>query len=230
MGHYFKYQLIKYINTYKFIPPFTIYLVIIVALYAYKNLPILSSFDTTMILTFLIASWITATIINADTINERHMFYIHLGNKTNYFFNKMLLSLIICLFLVIFSVIYPVVTGRFDKPLTFTHIFLGLYTHIYAAILAIIVTFFILSTKLSKFKFSWLLLVLILLLSIISSAFSQSFMLLNYILPPISKLSEVLSQGDDIAIGSREVISFIHTTIYSIILLVAAGYLNKKSE
>lgn len=75
------YQLLNYIRSLKMIPPLTIFCVWIIVLYIYKGVPILSSYAVTSITVYLIMTWLTMTVFSIEEESEKHILYVHLGNK-----------------------------------------------------------------------------------------------------------------------------------------------------
>ena len=78
----------NYIRSLRMIPPITIFCVWIIVLYIYKGVPILSSYAVTSITVYLIMTWLTMTVFSIEEESEKHILFVHLGNKKLYLWGK----------------------------------------------------------------------------------------------------------------------------------------------
>lgn len=86
---FLKYENIKFIKSFQFIAPIFLYLIWVVGIYIYTDIPILSSYGSTSVGLYIISTWLTITNFKTDSINERCVFYIQLSSKLKYLIFKM---------------------------------------------------------------------------------------------------------------------------------------------
>lgn len=115
---FLKYENIKFIKSFQFIAPIFLYLIWVVGIYIYTDIPILSSYGSTSVGLYIISTWLTITNFKTDSINERYVFYIQLSSKLKYLIFKMTYIFLIVFTLNIISLFYPILLGNFDKSMT----------------------------------------------------------------------------------------------------------------
>ncbi|PLR97571.1 hypothetical protein [Bacillus sp. T33-2] len=199
LSSYLNYQLKSYIRSYRFIPPVTVFLGWVFILYAYKHVPILSSYAVSSIVLYLMMTWIAMSVFSLEDDSEKHILFSHLGQKTKFLFGKWLICLIWLAALFLFAELFPIVTNSFKGEMTGVHLGLSFYSHLAIGIYGILVgTFFAVATFASR-RYAWLAAMLVLMVSLASESLAEALPLVKWILwlfPPVVKVIAWLGEGD----------------------------------
>ncbi|MDG0842913.1 MULTISPECIES: hypothetical protein [Staphylococcus] len=233
MNNFLKYQFRNFGRSYKFIPPYVIYITWIMLLYVYKDIPILSSYGISFIVLTFISTWLTVMILQSDTLSEKELHYIQLQSLYKYLIGKFVFSLLLLLPLILFAIGYPVIMNVYDKNIQFFHLFLGVYSHISGCILGISIAFILANTSLSNKKYAWLMGVFILLISLLKEVFITYIPFLksiSWILPPFSEINEILTYGDNVKMNTTLLFNMGYTYFYLIVLVLIFFIIIKKSD
>lgn len=233
MNHFLKYQFRNFGKSYKFIPPYVIYITWIILLYVYKEIPILSSYGISFIVLTFISTWLIAMILQNDTLSEKELHFIQLQSLYKYLIGKFIFSLLLLLPLIFFAIGYPLILNVYDKNIQFFHLFLGFYSHISGCILGIIIAFILINTSLANKKYAWLIGVFLLLISLLKEIFITYIPLLKFvtwILPPFSEINEILTYGDNIKMNTNLLFNMGYTYLYFVIFILLVFIIIKKSD
>ena len=222
MSAFIRYQITSFIRSMTFIPPAVIFFAWIFILYAYKNVPILSSYGVSSIALYLCMTWITMAIFQLEEESEKHILFTHLNGKVEYIIGKWLAALISMLPLVSFAIIFPLATSSFNGDMTFGLLAMTFYSHISFALFGIIVGTLFSATTLALKKYAWLSAVFVLVVSLASKSLLETFAPLKWILwivPPIFRVIDNMGDLDLIilekAIFVDGIIVFIYIVIFS---------------
>lgn len=225
--NFLKYENLKFLKSYIFIPPIFIYLLCLISIYIYKDVPVLSSYGSTSIVLFLIMTWLTIINFKHDTINERYILYIQLRSKNNYLKLKVLYLFLVSCLLILLSLSYPLLIHVFNKDVTLNLISIGLITHILMGLFGILLGSFVTNTKIASKNFNWLLTILIIIVTLTKDLLIEQFSFLQWILwtlPPISSILYLLNK-DSIHIFNLDFIMLcIHSFIYIVIFFQMINY------
>ena len=168
------------IRSYKFIAPYSVFVLIVVILYYYAGQSALSSFGTTSMLLLFISIWLNLITFDLESVEELQLLLTQLG-RSLYLTSKLIFNFLMTVPLIIFAIIYPLISLIFEHLPSFTEILIGIHAHIIISITAIILTaLFKYSNFLSK-KYSWLLLILTSLLAILKSNIIKEISTFKYI-------------------------------------------------
>ncbi|MCI2870106.1 hypothetical protein FH115_10590 [Staphylococcus hominis] len=210
------------IRSYKFIAPYSVFVLIVVILYYYSGQPVLSSFGTTSMLLLFISIWLNLITFDLESVEELQLLLMQLG-RSLYLTSKLIFNFLMTVPLIIFAIIYPLVSLRFEHLPSLTEILIGIHAHIIISITAIILTaLFKYSNFLSK-KYSWLLLILISLLAILKSNIIKeisTFKYISFILPPISEMLNYLNQQDTSIFNSQFLIVNIWYCVHIVFFII----------
>ncbi|MGX0238518.1 hypothetical protein [Staphylococcus hominis] len=210
------------IRSYKFIAPYSVFILIVVILYYYSGQPALSSFGTTSMLLLFISIWLNLITFDLESVEELQLLLTQLG-RSLYLTSKLIFNFLMTVPLIIFAIIYPLVSLRFEHLPSLTEILIGIHVHIIISITAIILTaLFKYSNFLSR-KYSWLLLILISLLAILKSNIIKeipTFKYISFILPPISEMLNYLNQQDISIFNSQFLIVNIWYCVYIVFFII----------
>lgn len=215
---FIKYENSKFMKSYLYIAPVFIFLLGVVGIYIYRNIPILSSFGSTAIILFIMMTWITIINFNHDSTNERHILYTQLQSKTKYLNNKILYLLLFSVPLIVVAIVYPILIGAFDKMLSINLLLIGLTVHCLMSIFGVLIGTFVTNTMAKNKKYTWLLTVFIIVVILTKSLLIESLPLLKWILwvfPPIDNFINLLTsdqlQFTDIYFLSTVLIALIYS-------------------
>ncbi|PTK87722.1 ABC transporter permease [Staphylococcus gallinarum] len=196
---FIKYEHSKFIKSYLYIAPVFLFLLSVVGIYIYRNIPILSSFASTAIILFIILTWITIINFNHDGTNERHILYCQLQSRIRYLNNKILYLFIFSCPLIVLSLVYPIIIGAFDKALTLNLLIIGLIVHCLMSVFGILLGTFVTNTIIKSKKYTWLLTTLIVVIILTKTMLIESLPLLKWILwvfPPINRFINLLTSDN----------------------------------
>jgi hypothetical protein len=199
MTGFIRYQAISYIRSLKMIPPLTIFGAWVFILYAYKNVPILSSYAVTSIVIYLIMTWVTMGVLLIEQESEKHILFVQVS-KLRYLWGKWILCLLVALILMLFAIGYPILMNNFNGPITMVQIGLSIYSHFFLALFGILVGSFFAFTPFASSKYSWLSAVLVIVVSISYEGLVEKVEVLKWgliLFPPVTQVIKYLS-GDDV--------------------------------
>lgn len=234
MSAFVRYQCISYVRSLKFIPPVFILLAWVFILYAYKNVPILSSYAVSSIAMYLIMTWITMSIFTLDEESEKHILISHLRRKMYYLFGKWLTILVVMIPLLLFSIFFPIVTESFKGNMSIQLYAYALYSHLIFSIFGILVGTLFSATKLATKKYAWLSAVFVIVVSLSSKSIIDISMFFKWILwvfPPVFKVIGYMEGEDQVLINTPIIIDGAFVIVYLIIgaVMLVPLFLNKES-
>ncbi|MEK5333567.1 ABC transporter permease [Lysinibacillus sp. FSL W8-0992] len=226
------YQLINYLRTYKYIPPFFIFILCTVVNYAFVPNPILDSYSFTSTLLFLLMGWFTVTIFHAEDEGQKVITILHSKGEKAYFGALYLICMAIGFCLSWVSVMYPILIDAFgEKPRTL-HIVLGFLAHFSLSILAIGLSALFTRELVKNKQNSWWGVLSILIISIAIVSLKHEVKGFIWLFPPVHLSLEMMSSDDSLqAIPAIFYWQFIWIFIYSLLLIRLFFFmLNRKKK
>lgn len=220
MSAFVRYQLISFIRSLKFIPPAAIYLAWVFILYAYKNVPILSSYGVSSIAMYLIMTWLTMAIFAMEEESEKHILFSHLGSKVRYLVGKWLTILLIMIPLLMFAIFYPILTGSFKGEMSLALYVFAIYSHLALSIFGILVGTLFSATKLAVKKYAWLSAVLVIVVSLAAKAIIKTaaiFKWIMWIFPPVFRVIGHMDGGDRVLINNSMLMDGVLVMVYLVL-------------
>ena len=218
------YQFATYIRTHKYVPPVSVFIMMLVINYTYTPNPILDSYSFTSLMLFFVMGWVTITILHAEDEGQKQITVMHAKNKGAYYLSLVLNCALSGLILSIVAVAYPVVIHAFKPELHSVHIVIGFLAHFSLAILSIALSLFFTRELVKSNVNSWWGVISILIVSLVIAVLKADilkFKLLTWILPPLHYSLEIMSVGDQITSIPAEVFAqFTWILVYSIVLIV----------
>ncbi|MBF0813523.1 ABC transporter permease [Staphylococcus sp. KG4-3] len=230
---FLKYEHLKFLTSYQFIAPVFTYLLWVIGIYIYRDMPVLSSYGSTAIGLFIVMTWMTIINFGRDTLNERHIFYMQLKSKTTYLLIKILYLYLFSTLLIIFSLIYPLLLSVFDKPVSFNFVLIGIVTHLLLSMFGIVLGAFITNTKIATKSYRWLLTIFIMLIIFTKEVLITTVPFTKWILwllPPISNLLNQLNSDNLSLLNNNFLLLCLFAVIYILIALKLLIVLFKKTE
>ncbi|MFJ7667348.1 ABC transporter permease [Lysinibacillus sp. NPDC097195] len=214
------YQLINYLRSYKYIPPFFIFILCIVVNYAFVPNPILDSYSFTSTLLFLLMGWFTVTIFHAEDEGQKVITILHSKGQKAYFSALYIFCIGIGFCLSLIAVIYPIVIDAFGaKPKTL-HILLGVLAHFTLSILAIALSSLFTRELVINKQNTWWGVLSTLIISIAIIALKNKIKGLIWLFPPVHLSLEIMTAEDSIqTIPAIYYVHFMWIIIYSMLLV-----------
>lgn len=226
------YQLINYLRSYKYIPPFFLFILCMVVNYAFVPNPILDSYSFTSTLLFLLMGWFTITIFHAEDEGQKVITILHSKGKKAYFGALYLICIILGFCLSWVSVIYPNLIGAFGEQPKSLHITLGFLAHFTLSILAIALSSLFSRELVKNKQNSWWGVLSILIISIAIISLKDTIKGLIWLFPPVHLSLEMMSSDDSIqTIPVVFYWRFIWIFIYSVLVISLFFFLlNRKRK
>lgn len=219
MSAFIRYQLISFVRSLKFIPPVVIFCAWVFILYAYKNVPILSSYAVSSIAMYLTMTWITMSVFTLDEESEKHILMSHLRRKVSYLLGKWLTILVIMIPLLLFAVFFPIITESFRGNMSIKLYIFTFYSHLVFLAFGILVGTLFSATKLATKKYAWLSSVFIIVVSLSSKSIIEMMAFSKWILwifPPVFKVIEHMEE-DQLLINKLIIFDSVFVVVYLII-------------
>ena len=219
-----RYFFTTYIRTHRYVPPVTLFIMMLIINYTYIPNPIMDSYSFTSLLLFFIMGWVTITIVHAEDEGQKQITLIHSKNKRNYYFALIINCIVVGFILSIIAVAYPLVINAFTPELHVIHILFGFLAHFSIATLSIALSIFFTRELVKTNINSWWGVVSILVFTLVLPIVKEKFFnieLINWFIPPLRFSLEIMSVGDDItSISKLAYWQFGWIFIYSAILMV----------
>ncbi|MED3574591.1 hypothetical protein [Cytobacillus praedii] len=231
MSAFVRYELLNFIRSLKFIPPVVLYLAWIFILYAYKNVPILSSYGVSSIAIYLVMTWIAMGMLSIEEESEKHILFSHLGSKWRFLRGKWYALLLMMVPLMLFAVFFPIFTGSFNAEMTIEYYLLTFFCHTVFAILGALVGTLFSATRLADKKYAWLSAVFVLVCSLASKSLIETAVFLKWILwifPPVFNVIEHMD--NDFNVNNGLWLDLIFVIAYIVLAAIIAVWLFLKKE
>ncbi|AHN21183.1 hypothetical protein [Lysinibacillus varians] len=217
------YQFSNYIRTYKYIPPFFIFILCTVVNYAFVPNPILDSYSFTSTLLFLLMGWFTVTIFHAEDEGQKVITILHAKGQNVYFVTLYLICFVIGFCLSCVSVLYPIIIGAFGERPSLWHIILGFLAHFSLSMLAIALSAIFTRELVKNKQNSWWGVLSILIISLAIASLKSVILQVKgllWLLPPVHLSLEMMSSDDSInVIPAIFYWQYIWIFIYSILVI-----------
>ncbi|KGR76299.1 hypothetical protein [Ureibacillus sinduriensis] len=233
MQGFIRYQFISYIRSLKIIPPATVFCVWLFLLYAYSNVPILSSYAVSSMAIYLVMTWLTMNVFSIEEEIEKNMLFVQLTSKTRYLFGKWGICLLFAVLFMALAILYPIVMGSFKGPIRPIHIGLSIYSHLILAWFGILIGTIFSVTSFATKKYSWLSALLVLTISLSYEGLSEKITVLKWLLllfPPVTHVLIFLKDDEITQIDGDFLQLAIWVFLYSVIgtIVVVRMFLRKE--
>lgn len=192
------YHFSTYFRTYRYIPPFSVFIMMLVINYTYVPNPILNSYAYTSIMLFFIMGWFTITIFHAEDQGQKNITIMHLKNKKTYYIALEIVCLLISVVLSILAVLYPIAFNAFSPGLNKAHIAMGFLAHFSLAILSIALSSFFTRDLVRSHANTWWGVSSVLIGTlVIAVAKIEILQFISWITPPLRYCLEMMSIDDN---------------------------------
>lgn len=203
MFAFVRYQVTSFIQSLKIIPPTAMFFAWIFILYAYKNVPILSSYGVSSIAMYLTMTWVTMSIFTLEEDSEKHILFFQLGGKGRYLLGKWLTIFSIMIPYLLLAIFFPIVTNSFNGNMTILLYIIAFYSHVVFSVFGILVGTLFSATTFSGKKTAWVSAVFIIVLSLASKSIIELFPFLKWVLwfvPPVFQVIEHMEGGSELVL------------------------------
>jgi hypothetical protein len=227
------YQLKSFGLSLKFIPPATLYFAWVFISYAYKNVPILSSYGSTAMVLYPIMAWMTMALFHLEEESEKHILFSHLGNKGRYLLGKWLTLLVTMFPLLLFAIFYPIITSSFKGNMSFELFSIGVYVHLVFSAFGMLVGSLFSTTNLATKKYSWLSAALVMVVSFSAKSMIEGVAFIKWILwvvPPVFDVLSLVGNGDGIFLNTSSIMNDVWVILYLMIGFTILVPLYRKKE
>ncbi|OEH92361.1 ABC transporter permease [Bacillus solimangrovi] len=219
-----QYQLLHYIRTYRYLPPFTFFIMFLVINYAYKPNPILDSYSFTSVVLFFIMGWFTVTIFHAEDSGQRVITQLHCKSSNAYYISLYIIAIMIGFCLSVLSVYYPIIFDMFAGKQRLIHVVMGVMSHFSSSILAISLTSIFTRDIVKNDRNTWWGVFTILLTSLIVVPLKTIILQVKgliWLLPPVHLSLQMMSTNDSIDyIPFSYYLQFSWIALYGFIMIV----------
>ncbi|NBJ71181.1 MULTISPECIES: hypothetical protein [Clostridia] len=196
------YHLIAYMKSYNYVPPMSIFIMILVVNYSIYPNPVLASYGMTAIYLYIIAAWISLRFFHTEDMIQQQVTILHAGNDRKYFCSMYLAAGCIVVLLAFISIVYPIVFRMFSKQVTLQELGIGFATHCLLGMVAIALSGVFSRAIIANKINSWLGISLMLLVSIASLGLEQLipgyWKYILFVLPPVSELALLMRDPLDL--------------------------------
>lgn len=218
------YHFVNYSRTYKYIPPVSVFIIMLLLNYATIPNPIMYSYSFTSLMLFFIMGWFTITVLHAEDGVQKQITILHTKNKRKYYLALIINCVIIGLILSLIAVAYPIVFHSFGPKVQANHIVTGVLAHFSLAVLSISLSLFFTRDLVKTNINSWWGVTGILVVSLAMAVAQTKILtlkLLSWLLPPVRYVLEITMVDDKITqVPATVYIQFGWIFIYSLILMV----------
>ena len=213
-----------YIRTHRYVPPVSLFIMMLIINYTYIPNPIMDSYSFTALLLFFIMGWVTITVVHAEDEGQKQITFIHAKNRWNYYFALIINCMVVGLILSLIAVVYPIVINAFKTELHIIHIVCGFLAHFSLATLSIALSLFFTRELVQSNTNSWWGVISILVITLVlavAKVEALKIQLISWLVPPLRFSLEIMSGGDDIAsIPAYAYWQFGWIFLYSFILMM----------
>ena len=194
------YQLINYLRTYKYIPPFFIFILCTIVNYAFVPNPILDSYSFTSTLLFFLMGWFTVTIFHAEDEGQKVITILHSKGEGVYYGALYFICITIGFCLSWVSVMYPIIIDAFGGRPRILHIILGFLAHFSLSVLAIALSAIFTRELVKNRQNSWWGVLSILIISIAIVSLKSEVKGLIWLFPPVHLSLEMMNSDDQLKV------------------------------
>ena len=217
------YQFVTYIRSHKYIPPVSVFIMLLVINYTYVPNPIMDSYSFTSILLFFVIGWVTISLFHSEDEGQKQITIIHAKNIREYYLALVINCTLVAFFLSVVAVAYPIIFQAFTPGLHPVHIVKGFLAHFSLTFLSIALSIFFTRELVKNHINSWWGVISILIGSLVSAILTEAniknLTVLYWILPPLHYSFKIMSVDDHIISISTEVYGyFVWIFIYSMML------------
>ncbi|WP_188615650.1 ABC transporter permease [Lysinibacillus alkalisoli] len=218
--HYF---FANYFRTYKYVPPVSIFIIILVINYSYTPNPIMSSYSFTSLMLFFIMGWVVITIFHMEDKNQKEITIMHAKSIREYYLALVINCIIVGLLFSILAVAYPIIFNFFSPDLRIAHIVIGFFAHFSLSLLSIALSLFFTREFVKNDINTWWGVISILVISLVLAVANIDILkikLINWFLPPLRYSLDIMSIDDEVIHLSGQIYrEFGWVFIYSLILI-----------
>lgn len=192
-----KYNLKMYMQSYKYIMPFLVFMIYMGMEYYITPVDIVGSMISSAAFLFALMTWIGFTYCNNAELIAEEVLILKLKSHTRYWISKIIFMSVVGLFFSILSIgaplIYNLIYNVFKYPVTFGDIFVSFIIHMSLSIIGALIGMLLQPRMISNRKMAMLCAIFIVLMSIVKGPVINEFPYAKYIMwffPPINEISQ----------------------------------------
>lgn len=228
------YQIVNYIRTYKYIPPFFIFILCMVVNYAFVPNPILDSYSFTSTFLFMLMGWFTVTIFHGEDEGQKVITILHSKGEKAYFRALYLICIMIGFCLSCVAVFYPIMIDAFGERPRALHIILGFLAHFSLSILSIALSSLFTRELVQNRQNSWWGVLSILIISLAIASLKNVIVQVQgliWLLPPVHLSLKMMSADDSIqTIPAVFYWQYIWIFIYSMLVISLYFFISNRKK
>lgn len=229
-----RYQLINYVRTYKYVPPFSIFILFIVVNYTFVPNPILDSYTFTSLMLFFLMGWFTITIFHAEDAGQKVITILHSKGQNTYNMALFTICIAIGFCLSSVSVIYPILIDAFGVKPRLLHIMMGFLSHFSLSVLAIALSAIFTRELVKNKQNTWWGVLSILIISVAIASLKSEILQVKgliWLLPPVHLSLEMMSSDDELkSMPDIFYWQFAWIFVYSILIIGLFFFLLKRKR
>lgn len=192
-----KYNLKMYMQSYKYIMPFFVFMIYTGMDYYITPVDIVGSMISSAAFLFALMTWIGFTYCNNIDLIAEEVLILKLKSHTRYWISKIIFMSAVGLFFSILSIggpiIYNLIFNVFKYPVTFSDAFVSFLIHMPLSIIGVLIGMLLQPRIISNRKMAMLGAIFIVLMSIVKGPLINEFPYAKYIMwvfPPINEISK----------------------------------------
>lgn len=221
-----RYLIRNYVRSYRYFPPFAVFLVWVMFLYMVGPNPVLDSFAVTASVLFFISAWINYSFYENEDAVQEMVTILHVRHAGTYLFHRIMASFLISLTLATFAIVYPLLLNRLDGDVSLISIIIGWVVHMEFALLGLSIAALFNSKLVSKPITAITCILIILAGSLGQGTLAQhlpsGWKFIHWLLPPVYPIIEWM-MNPAVLTMRKTLLVFGYPLIYAAILI--AGYI-----
>ena len=196
LNYHFK----NYLRVYKYIPPLTVFIIMLIVNYTFIPNPILDSYSFTSLVLFFLMGWVTISIMHTEDEEQKQITLLHAKNPGLYYLSLVIICVMVGLLFSVVSVLYPILINAFRPGLQIIHILAGIFSHFSLALLSIGLSLFFTREFVKNSINTWWGVICVLVITLVLAIAKIDILdnqLFHWTLPPLRTALELMSMRDE---------------------------------
>lgn len=231
MSYFFK----QYLRSNKYVAPFVVYAICLVAAYGQRPVYVMTSYLFTSVFIYFFAAWLTFNFNNSEQPVQQQLNILHIKKENYYYICKVLFILMIIIVVSVITVFFPIVGHFFIRRVYALEIVAAILSHVVIGLLGISTAVLFDERLIKSGRSRFLYLASILIVSIIVIPISVHYSFIKWIMiifPPSYLIINRLGSIDVMSLGSfyKLMWDLIIVILYSIVLIYIYLKLMRKNR
>lgn len=201
MGRWTIVQLQSFSRSYRWVAPYVSFLAMLGIVYAYRGLPVLSSYAVTSVIVYVFAVWLTMLVWTMEQTSERHIVQTHVASKRTYWYGKGAASFLIVCPLIALALVVPLLAGNFRETGPLHWYALASTSHVVLAWCGVVVGTACYGTGLATKKYTALVALGLIVYSLSFDVLIETYpfvAITSWVTPPLFRVLRYLTEGESI--------------------------------